>query len=88
LVGPDIRALSLTLVKKGVNEIPGLTDATKPRRLGPKRVTGIRKLYNIEKGENSTALVKKYVIRRTFASKKNPNAPLRHKAPKIQRLVT
>ena len=33
-------------------------------------------------------LIKKHVVRRTFKSKKNPDAPLRHKAPKIQRLVT
>jgi small subunit ribosomal protein S6e len=33
-------------------------------------------------------LIKKHVIRRTFKSKKNANAALRNKAPKIQRLVT
>lgn len=93
IVGPDIKALSLTLVKKGDNEIPGLTDETKPRRLGPKRATGIRKLYGIEKAEgektlqNSVALIKKHAIRRTFKGKANANAN-RHKAPKIQRLVT
>lgn len=93
IVGPDIKTLSLTLIKKGEKEIPGLTDETKPRRLGPKRATGIRKLYGIEKGENektlqnSVALIKKHIIRRTFKSKKNANAN-RHKAPKIQRLVT
>jgi hypothetical protein len=32
-------------------------------------------------------LIKKHAIRRTFKSKKNPNAA-RHKAPKVQRLVT
>lgn len=93
IVGPDIKALSLTLVKKGEKEIPGLTDETKPRRLGPKRATGIRKLYGIEKAEgektlqNSCALIKKHVIRRTFKGKANANAQ-RHKAPKVQRLVT
>lgn len=93
IVGPDIKALSLTLIKKGEKEIPGLTDDTKPRRLGPKRATGIRKLYGIEKAEGektlqtSCALIKKHAIRRTFKSKANANAN-RHKAPKIQRLVT
>jgi small subunit ribosomal protein S6e len=93
IVGPDIKSLSLTLIKKGEKEMPGLTDETKPRRLGPKRATGIRKLYGIEKAEgektlqNSVALIKKHIIRRTFKSKKNADA-LRHKAPKIQRLVT
>lgn len=93
IVGPDISMLSLILVKKGDAEIPGLTDTTKPRRLGPKRATNIRKLFGIEKreGQNASddnALIKKSAIRRTFKSKKNPEAPLRHKAPKIQRLVT
>jgi len=93
IVGPDIKTLSLTLIKKGEKEIPGLTDDTRPRRLGPKRATGIRKLYGIEKVEgektltSSCALIKKHVIRRTFNSKKTPDAK-RQKAPKIQRLVT
>jgi small subunit ribosomal protein S6e len=93
IVGPDIKTLSLTLVKKGEKEIPGLTDETKSRRLGPKRATGIRKLYGIEKieGEKTTqsscALIKKHAIRRTFKAPKKPEAT-RHKAPKVQRLVT
>lgn len=39
IVGPDIQALHLIVVKQGDNEIPGLTDAdsTVPKRLGPKR---------------------------------------------------
>ena len=86
--------LSISVVKKGEQEIPGLTDTTKPRRLGPKRASGIRKLYGIEKAEgekttqSSCALIKKHAIRRTFKSAKNPDAPQRHKAPKVQRLVT
>jgi small subunit ribosomal protein S6e len=93
IVGPDIKTLSLTLIKKGEKEIPGLTDETKSRRLGPKRATGIRKLYGIEKTEgekttqSSCALIKKHAIRRTFKSAKKPDAT-RHKAPKVQRLVT
>lgn len=94
IVGPDIKTLSLTLIKKGEKDIPGLTDETKNRRLGPKRASGLRKLYGIEKLEgekttqSSTALIKKHAIQRTFKSAKNPNAPQRRKAPKIQRLVT
>ncbi len=90
IVGPDIKMLSVSIVKKGDNEIPGLTDTTKPRRLGPKRAVGIRKLYGIEKGDKSatSALIKKNVIRRTFKSKANEGAPMRQKAPKIQRLIT
>ena len=93
IVGPDIKSLSVTVSKKGELEIPGLTDTTVPRRLGPKRANNIRKLYGIEKQEGkdqsiTTALVKKNVTRRTFKSKKNPAAPERQKAPKIQRLIT
>ena len=94
IVGPDIRILSCSMVKKGEKDIPGLTDTIKPRRLGPKRASGIRKLYGIEKAEkektlqSSCALIKKHAIRRTFKSKKNPNANQRQKAPKVQRLVT
>merc|ERR1712088_398684 len=33
-------------LKKGEAEIPGLTDNTIPRRLGPKRASKIRKLFN------------------------------------------
>jgi small subunit ribosomal protein S6e len=93
IVGPDIRVLSLALVKKGEKDIPGLTDEIRPRRLGPKRATGIRKLFGIEKTENEKALqttvplIKKHVIRRTFKSKAKPEV-VRQKAPKIQRLVT
>jgi small subunit ribosomal protein S6e len=93
IVGPDIKMLSCTLVKKGEKEIPGLTDEIRPRRLGPKRATGIQKLFGIERAENEKALqttvplIKKHAIRRTFQSKKNPQMK-RQKAPKIQRLVT
>ena len=85
--------LSLILVKKGEKELEGLTDTTKPRRLGPKRAANIRKLYGIEKKEGEKAafingLIKKNVPRRNFKSKKNPEAHQRQKAPKIQRLVT
>lgn len=93
IVGPDVKMLSVTIVKKGEQEIPGLTDATMNRRLGPKRANNIRKLFGIEKQEGkdqaiTNALIKKNVPRRTFKSKKNPDAPLRQKAPKIQRLIT
>ena len=92
IVGPDIKMLSLILVKKGEKELPGLTDTIVPRRLGPKRANGIRKLYGIEKKEgektsNTNALICKNVIRRTFKSKANPDK-MRQKAPKIQRLIT
>jgi len=76
VVGPDLAVLSLVLVKKGAEEIPGLTDDNKPRRLGPKRASNIRKLFALEKKDD----VRKFVVRRDTGKRK--------KAPKIQRLVT
>jgi len=76
VVGPDLATLSLVLLKKGAEEIPGLTDDSKPRRLGPKRASNIRKLFALEKKDD----VRNFVVRRDTGKKK--------KAPKIQRLVT
>ena len=81
-MGSDICVLNLMIVKKGEQEIPGLTDdaSAKPRRLGPKRASHIRKLFGLTKEDD----VRKFVIRRTFEH----NGHKRDKAPKIQRLVT
>merc|ERR1711972_641293 len=76
VVGPDLAVLSLVVSKKGAEEIPGLTDDNKPRRLGPKRASNIRKLFNLEKKDD----VRNFVVRREAGKKK--------KAPRIQRLVT
>merc|ERR1712083_1103561 len=67
---------NFVVVKKGAEDVPGLTDDNKPRRLGPKRASNIRKLFNLEKKDD----VRKFVVRREAGKKK--------KAPKIQRLVT
>lgn len=83
IVGPDLSVISLVIVKKGDVDIPGLTDTTVPRRLGPKRASKIRKLFNLTKDDD----VRKYVIRREVPSKKEGGKP-KSKAPKIQRLVT
>jgi len=82
IVSSDLSVLNLVIVKKGETEIEGLTDTTKPRRLGPKRASKIRKLFNLEKKDD----VRKYVIRRTI-TKDGAKKPIT-KAPKIQRLVT
>merc|ERR1719262_1676272 len=79
IVGPDLAMMNLVIAKKGPEEIPGLTDDSKPRRLGPKRASNIRKLFNLEKKDD----VKQFVVRRTV---KEGNKKM--KAPKIQRLVT
>lgn len=78
IVGSDLSALNLVLVKKGDGEIPGLTDIKNPRHLGPKRANKIRKLFNLGKDTD----VRKFVIRRPIEGKN------RVKAPKIQRLIT
>jgi small subunit ribosomal protein S6e len=83
IVSPDLSVLNLVIVKKGDNDLPGLTDVEKPRMRGPKRASKIRKLFNLSKEDD----VRKYVntYRRTFTSKTGKKCS---KAPKIQRLVT
>jgi len=81
VVSGDLSVLNLVVVKKGPEEVPGLTDTTKPRRLGPKRASKIRKLFNLNKDDD----VRKYVVRRTV--QKGDKKP-KQKAPRIQRLIT
>ncbi|KAI0495904.1 40S ribosomal protein S6-like [Dendrobium catenatum] len=83
IVSPDLSVLNLVIVKKGENDLPGLTDIEKPRMRGPKRASKIRKLFNLSKEDD----VRKYVntYRRTFTTKSGKKCS---KAPKIQRLVT
>lgn len=64
-----------------IQDLPGLTDTTRPRRLGPKRASRIRKLFNLTKDDD----VRKYVIRRNIEKDGKVTGS---KAPKIQRLVT
>merc|ERR1719424_1750570 len=49
IVSSDLSVLNLVIVVKGEGEIPGLTDTTNPRRLGPKRASKIKSLFNLEK---------------------------------------
>merc|ERR1712087_495177 len=81
IVGPDLAVLSLVLVRKGAEELPGLTDDQRPRHLGPKRASNIRKLFNLEKKDD----VRQFVVRREV---KKGDVVKKKKAPKIQRLVT
>ncbi|KAJ2740597.1 40S ribosomal protein S6, partial [Coemansia sp. BCRC 34301] len=83
IVNSDLSVLSLVVVKQGEAEIPGLTDGSVPKRLGPKRANNIRKLFNLTKEDD----VRKFVIRREVTPK-NPEKKPYTKAPKIQRLVT
>merc|ERR1719213_381820 len=83
IVGQDLAVMSLVIVKKGAEEIPGVTDDQKPRRLGPKRASNIRKLFNLEKKDDVRQFVVRRVIKEGEGKKKGKT-----KAPKIQRLVT
>jgi len=81
IVSSDLSILNLVVIKKGEKDIEGLTDIVKPRHLGPKRASKIRKLFNLDKVDD----VRKYVIRREILK---DGKKAKHKAPKIQRLVT
>ena len=82
IVDGKLSVLSVIVVKKGEAEIPGLTDNTIPRHLGPKRASKIRKLFNLSKDDN----VCQYVIKRPLPAKEGKKQ--KYKAPKVQRLVT
>nr|ADD38318.1 40S ribosomal protein S6 [Lepeophtheirus salmonis] len=81
IVDSNLSILNLIVVTKGINEIDGLTNESKPRLLGPKRASKIRKMFNLTKEDN----VCSYVIRH---DKKLKDGRVRSIAPKIQRLVT
>jgi small subunit ribosomal protein S6e len=59
-------------------EIPGLTDNTIPRRLGPKRASKIRKLFNLTKEDD----VCQYVIKRPLPLKDGKKQ--KFAAPKVR----
>merc|ERR1719416_240249 len=69
IVDGNLSVISVVIVKKGDNDIPGLTDTTIPRRLGPKRASKIRKLFNLTKDDN----VCQYVIRGPFQQRRARN---------------
>lgn len=58
--GKKMFLTKLMLSSSGEKDIPGLTDTTVPRRLGPKRASKIRKLFNLAKEDD----VRQYVVRR------------------------
>uniref|UniRef100_A0A2K6S3R9 40S ribosomal protein S6 n=1 Tax=Saimiri boliviensis boliviensis TaxID=39432 RepID=A0A2K6S3R9_SAIBB len=68
---------NLSVLNLVIKDIPGLTDSTVPRRLGPKRASRIRKLFSLSKDD-----VRQYVVRKPLNRRKP-----RTTAPKIQRLV-
>lgn len=82
IVDQNLSVLSLVIVKKGEEEIDGLTNRIVSRARGPKRASKIRKLFNLGKEDD----VRKYVVRRPLKLKEGKKEKFR--APKIQRLVT
>jgi len=99
VIGIDMACLSLIIVKKGDNELEGLTDVPRPRRLGPKRANKIRKMFalpkhsdNMNKKDKDAPKVEvdhwdvtRYVVRRQT---KEVDGKTFFKVPKVQRLVT
>lgn len=82
IVDGNLSVLSLVIVKKGEQEIDGLTNRIVPRVRGPKRANKIRKLFNLSKDDD----VRKYVVRKPLKVKEGKKEKTR--APKIQRLIT
>jgi len=81
IVGSDIAAIFLRVVKKGDKEIEGVTDVERPNRLGQKRRNNIVKTFALDKKKDNVC---KYVVRREIKRKDKTF----YKSPKIQRLVT
>ncbi|CAF0878656.1 unnamed protein product [Brachionus calyciflorus] len=82
IVDGNLSVLSLVVVKKGEQEIDGLTNRIVPRVRGPKRANKIRKLFNLTKEDD----VRKYVVRKPLKLKEGKKEKFH--APKIQRLIT
>merc|ERR1711935_571422 len=80
ITGPDLSVIALKVLEKGAGEVTGLTDAERPRRLGPKRAAHIGTAFALRKKDN----VCKYVVRRAIER----NDKTRYKSPSVQRLIT
>merc|ERR1711988_1083178 len=52
ICGPDLSVIALKVLQKGEGEVEGLTDAERPRRLGPKRVSNIVSAFVLRKGKD------------------------------------
>jgi len=83
IAGPDISCLNLTIIRKGPQDLPGLTDpdSNKPSMRGPKRASKIRKLWGLSKEDD----VRLFVPKRKIVKEGKKD---QLKSPKIQRLVT
>ena len=95
IVGEDISVLNMSIVRVGEQPLEGVTDVSRPRALGPKRVSKIRALWNMDvdqskKGNNKEddkvrAGIRKFVIKRKV---EKDGKKCRYKVPKVQRLIT
>lgn len=65
IVDSNLSALNMIIVHKGEKDIPKLTDTTVPRKLGPKRASKIRKLFNLSKEDD----VRQFVVRKPLPQK-------------------
>lgn len=70
IVDSNLSVLNLVVVRKGEGDIPGLTDQVIPRRLGPKRASKIRKLFNLSKEDN----VCQFVVRKPLPAKEGKSS--------------
>ncbi|XP_025225415.1 40S ribosomal protein S6-like isoform X1 [Theropithecus gelada] len=84
IVDANLSVLNLVIVKKGEKDIPGLTDTTVPRRLGPKRASRIRKLFNLSKEDDVRQYVHK---RRRIALKKQRTKKNKEEAAEYAKLL-
>lgn len=86
IVGPDLAIVNLKVTKTppGTAAIEGLTDGASVKRLGPKRASKLRKMFDLEKKDD----VKKFVVAREIMKKDDPEKVRYTKRPKIQRLIT
>lgn len=82
IISQDLSVINLIIVKKGEQDVPGLTDEEKPRQRGPKRASKIRKMFNLTKDDD----VRHYV--KIYGKKIEKDGKTTIKCPKIQRLVT
>jgi small subunit ribosomal protein S6e len=56
IVAQDLSVIALSIVKPGDGTIPGLTDVTHPKRLGPKRATKIRRFFGLSKEDDVSVI--------------------------------
>jgi small subunit ribosomal protein S6e len=88
ICGPDIAALFLRVLEKGPGEVEGLTDAERPRRLGPKRANRIRTAFALRKQDDPRKCVVRRAITKAADPEKKTEEKTFYKSPKVQRLIT